>query len=239
MSRIAVEELRKVPPPVGVGPKSWFRRWFPVDEKVTVSDAELIVLLICNVITTVGLAGDISRHLLHPDQLSNDFISSWHLVLYGGVLSVGIWLGVGVLFHGPAYMRAASGTMIGFALLSLGGVCDYLWHSAFGAEAAVEALVSPPHLVVFAGLAFLLTSPVVILWHRPARRLPGTELPPARSHVGRQLIVELDVAGHVGARRVGAQGEEAPGISGALGTDDDAVRQGIADETEQDPVATQ
>ena len=35
----------------------------------------------------------------------------------------------------------------------------------------MEALVSPPHLVVFAGLACLLTSPVVILWKRPTRQL--------------------------------------------------------------------
>ncbi|MGN6695758.1 MAG: hypothetical protein ACTHN0_16400, partial [Aquihabitans sp.] len=35
----------------------------------------------------------------------------------------------------------------------------------------VEALVSPPHLTVFAGLTFLLASPVVVLWRRPARRI--------------------------------------------------------------------
>jgi hypothetical protein len=92
-------------------------------------------------------------------------------VLYGGVLSVGLWLGIGAIRRGPAFIMAASNTAIGFALLSLGGVCDAAWHKAFGTEAAVEALVSPAHLVVFCGLTFLLTSPVVVLWKRPARRL--------------------------------------------------------------------
>jgi len=152
---------------------AWLQRLLPFDGRIAVTDAELAVLVICNLITTVGLAGDISRHLLHPEQLNsgNDFLSGWHLVLYGGVASVGLWLGVGALRRGRAYVRAASATAVGFGLLTLGGLCDAAWHKAFGTEALVEALVSPPHLVVFAGLVFLLASPIVVLWHRPERRL--------------------------------------------------------------------
>lgn len=156
---------------VGVTPTSWLRRLVPADGAVAVTDAELLVLIACNLLTTVGLAGDIARHLLHPDRLGNDFISGWHLVLYGGVASVGVWLGVGAVRRGPAFVLSAGTTALGFGLLSLGGLCDAAWHAVYGTEAAVEALVSPPHLVVFAGLAFLLASPVVVLWRRPARRL--------------------------------------------------------------------
>jgi hypothetical protein len=155
------------------GLTAWFHRTLPHDERVTVRDGELLVLIVCTLVTTVGLAGDISRHLLDPASLAkgNDFLSGWHLVLYGGVFSVGLWLGLGAIRRGPAYVRAAPATAIGFATLSVGAVCDAAWHKVFGTEAQVEALVSPPHLVVFAGLVFLLSSPVVILWKRPDRRL--------------------------------------------------------------------
>jgi len=141
------------------------------DDHVDINDLELVVLIACNVLTTVGLAGDIARHLQNPDNLSGDFLSGWHLVLYGGVTTVALWLGVGALRHGPAFVWSAGTTTIGFLLLAFGGVFDSIWHAQFGTEANVEALVSPPHLTVFAGLAFLLASPVVVLWRRPARRL--------------------------------------------------------------------
>lgn len=141
------------------------------DHSIHISDGELIVLIACNLLTTVGLAGDIARHLQNPDDLQGDFLSSWHLVLYGGVTTVAIWLGVGALRHGPGFIWAAGTTSTGFALLAVGGVLDAAWHAQFGVEANVEALVSPPHLTVFAGLTCLLTSPIVVLWRRPARRL--------------------------------------------------------------------
>ena len=139
--------------------------------QVDISDAELLVLIACNVLTTVGLAGDIARHLQHPDNLQGDFLSGWHLVLYGGVTTVALWLGIGALRHGPGFVFSAGTTTVGFLLLAFGGVFDSIWHAQFGTEANVEALVSPPHLTVYAGLSFLLASPVVVLWRRPARRL--------------------------------------------------------------------
>ncbi|HWJ60767.1 MAG TPA: hypothetical protein VNS19_02270 [Acidimicrobiales bacterium] len=141
------------------------------DGHVDISDLELVVLIACNVLTTVGLTGDIARHLQNPGDLSGDFLSGWHLVLYGGVTTVALWLGVGALRHGPAFVWSAGTTTIGFLLLAFGGVFDSVWHAQFGTEANVEALVSPPHLTVFAGLSFLLASPVVVLWRREARRL--------------------------------------------------------------------
>jgi len=140
-------------------------------DEIAISDAALLVLIVCNLITTVGLTGDIARHLQNPGDLTGDFLSGWHLVLYGGVTAVGLWLGIGALRHGPAFVVAAGCTTIGFLLLAIGGFVDALWHARFGTEANVEALVSPPHLTVFAGLAFLLASPIVVLWGRPARRL--------------------------------------------------------------------
>ncbi|WP_426573114.1 hypothetical protein [Aquihabitans sp. McL0605] len=141
------------------------------DHSVQITDGELVVLMACNLVTTVGLSGDISRHFQNIGNLNGDFLSGWHLVLYGGVTAVALWLGVGALRRGPAFVTSAGTTTVGFLILAFGGVADAAWHARFGTEANIEALVSPPHLMVFAGLTFLLSSPIVVLWRRPARRL--------------------------------------------------------------------
>ena len=144
--------------------------YLPRPDGPKVTDGEIAVFIVCVLVTTVGLAGDIARHLQNPGSLENDFLSGWHLVLYGGVASVGAFIGLGAIRRGPAYVGAVGSGAIGFLLLGAGGVADATWHEVFGAEAAVEALVSPPHLLVFAGLSFLLTAPVVVLWQRPGFR---------------------------------------------------------------------
>ncbi len=152
--------------------RTGWRRLLPeADDVPAVTDGEIAVFIVCVLVTTIGLAGDIARHLQQPQSLENDFLSGWHLVLYGGVASVGAFIGVGAVRRGLGYLSSVATGVIGFALLSFGGAFDAGWHEVFGTEAAVEALVSPPHLVVFAGLAFLLTAPIVVLWKRPARRL--------------------------------------------------------------------
>lgn len=150
--------------------RAW-RAFLPSPDGPKVTDGEVAVFILCVLVTTIGLTGDIARHLQHPESLENDFVSGWHLVLYGGVASVGAFIGIGAVRRGPGFVGAVATGVIGFALLSLGGVADAAWHAAFGTEVAVEALVSPPHLVVFAGLAFLLTAPIVVLWKRPVVRL--------------------------------------------------------------------
>jgi hypothetical protein len=176
---------------VAVGPRQRVRQVLDGAD-VAISDAALLVLLACNLVTTVGLAGDIARHLQEPDNLEGDFLSSWHLVLYGGVTAVGVWLGLGAIRHGPGFLRSAGCTTIGFALLGAGGVIDAIWHAVFGTEANVEALVSPPHLLVFAGLAFLLTSPIVVVWRRPEQRIgPAASLIVLSSMVTAVLVTSL------------------------------------------------
>lgn len=144
--------------------------YLPGPNSPKVTDGEIAVFIVCVLVTTVGLAGDIARHLQNPGSLENDFLSGWHLVLYGGVASVGAFIGLGAIRRGPSYVGSVGTGAIGFILLGLGGAADATWHEVFGAEAAVEALVSPPHLLVFAGLSFLLTAPVVVLWQRPGFR---------------------------------------------------------------------
>ena len=144
------------PDPLRWAPSGW-RQFLPPPRRVEVTDGELALLIVCTAITTIGLAGDIARHLQNPGDLEGDFLSGWHLVLYGGVASVGIWIAAGALRRGSAFVGSVPTTTIGFMVLSAGGLIDALWHERFGTEKAVEALVSPPHLVVFTGLVLLLS----------------------------------------------------------------------------------
>lgn len=127
-----------------------------------VSPAWLLALMAGNTVAAVGLFGDIARHVsLGFLNVENDFLSSWHLVLYGGVMVVGLVLGLYSVVHGPrASLTRLKGACGGLAALTLGGLTDALWHEAFGIEASFQALVSPPHLVVFAGLVLLMVAPI-------------------------------------------------------------------------------
>ncbi|HEY4378658.1 MAG TPA: hypothetical protein VGM93_15930 [Acidimicrobiales bacterium] len=158
----------------------------------------LLLLVVLNTVTTVGLVGDIQRHVQNQSLTGKDFLSSWHLVLYGGVLGVGIWLGLVAYWLGPPVLRGeARFAMIGFLGLSVGGACDAAWHSAFGAERAVEALVSPPHLLVFAALSMLLVSPLAALWRRPGSRLGVVDSACAAISVVSALLVASLFTGYL------------------------------------------
>lgn len=152
------------------GPVTGWQRYRVRADGPPVTDGEMAALIVANLVTTIGLAGDIASHLVNP-ALEEDFLAGWHLVLYGGVALVGAWLGVGAIRRGPAFVWSLPTTLIGFVLLTIGGATDAVWHEVFGVEVAVEALVSPPHLVILTGLVFLLSSPLVVLWKRPARHL--------------------------------------------------------------------
>jgi hypothetical protein len=62
----------------------------------------------------------------------------------------------------PGYDLSLIGTLVFF----LGGVLDMLWHSVFGIEADVEALLSPSHLVLALGSTLMLTGPLRAAWRR-------------------------------------------------------------------------
>ncbi|HEV7720556.1 MAG TPA: hypothetical protein VGO60_04705 [Iamia sp.] len=152
----------------------------PLLERLTAPDGRmprqvqpgwLVALMVADTVAAVGLFGDIARHvsLGFAVDTESDFLSSWHLVLYGGVAGVALVLGAFAVAHGPrapvVLLRRASG---GLAALTLGGIVDAVWHEAFGIEASFGALVSPPHLVVFAGLVLLMIAPIGVVADGPS-----------------------------------------------------------------------
>jgi hypothetical protein len=121
-----------------------------------------LALMVANTVAAVGLFADIARHVSLATTLTgDDFLSGWHLVLYGGVAGVAAILGAYALARGPAALFAdLRSACAGVAVLSVGGLLDAAWHDALGVEAELEALVSPPHLVILVGLVLLMVTPI-------------------------------------------------------------------------------
>lgn len=98
----------------------------------------------------------------HTADKPETFFTPWHGLLYSGFLTGMAWTiaedlrlrrrGVSV-----APDRVAT---IGFAAFALGGVADMAWHSVFGIEQGVEALLSPSHLVLMAAGLLMVTQPL-------------------------------------------------------------------------------
>jgi hypothetical protein len=159
-----------------------------------VTPAWLFALMVANTVAAVGLFGDIARHVSIEAVLDgDDFLSGWHLVLYGGVAGVAFVLGAYALVHGPraplALLPAASA---GLATLTAGGIVDSIWHEVYGVEAAFEALVSPPHLIILAGLVLLMVAPIGAVSDGPSAPLnPLRSLVLALSVTSLLLVVSL------------------------------------------------
>lgn len=127
---------------------------------------------------TVGLFLDGYFHQ-NLDSDGESFVTPWHAMFYAGFTASALWLGAMARRRSPgpvdwrltALPPGYDGARVGLALFALGGAGDALWHSAFGVERGIDALLSPTHLLLFAGLLLILTAPV-----RAARALP--ERPP-------------------------------------------------------------
>ena len=107
------------------------------------------------------------------------FFTPWHGVLYSGFLALAALLAGTFARHlaaGQAWRQAMPAgyelSLAGVGLFFLGGVGDMLWHSLFGIEVNVEALLSPTHLLLAVGGGFMVTGPVRAAWARAEAR-PG------------------------------------------------------------------
>jgi hypothetical protein len=108
---------------------------------------------------------DGSAHFNVPELES--FFTPWHGALYAGFAAMAAWVAL-LAWQGrragtppfawpPRGYRAAA---VGVMMFGLGGIADLAWHEAFGVEVAVDALVSPSHLLLGAGGLLILTSPL-------------------------------------------------------------------------------
>jgi hypothetical protein len=119
------------------------------------------------------------RHLARLET----FFTPWHAILYSGMFAILIFLGVNALRnqargHEPDRMLPTGYglSLVGCALFGIGGVIDMFWHLRFGIEVSLQALVSPPHLLLMLALGLIVTGPLRAAWRRPGTRAPWTAI---------------------------------------------------------------
>ena len=100
-------------------------------------------------------------------KVDESFFTPWHFILYGTMALNGLLLlGMGLrgLTRGVAakdalpygYWTSAVGVIIFIA----GGGLDLVWHTLFGVEVSLDALVSPTHLILALGAALVFSGPI-------------------------------------------------------------------------------
>ena len=106
-------------------------------------------------------------------QSIETFFTPWHAVLYSGFGAVGALTAVAILRNREAGYRGLDAvppgylvSAVGIVIYALGGVGDLIWHTVFGIESRVEALLSPSHLTLLVGAALFRIGPLRAAWLR-------------------------------------------------------------------------
>lgn len=153
---------RQVRPPASVASNTGRHVTTPREDLVTVVLASLLI---------GGSLADAWAHSNLAAELET-FFTPWHGLLYGGYAATAawtIWLGFRRRGESPRWWR--DGWPAGYALGALGavgflaaGVADMLWHTIFGVEVSLDAVLSPTHLLLVVAGTLLVTSPLRSWW---------------------------------------------------------------------------
>ncbi|NOV01220.1 hypothetical protein [Paenibacillus planticolens] len=123
-----------------------------------------VVTMVMGIWLIVGLFID---GFAHNHGAVETFFTPWHAILYSGYLACAIWIFV-ITYQNKRARQATwaesipAGYKLGVAgviVFFIGGLGDMLWHTIFGIEKNIEALLSPTHLVLLTGALMILTSP--------------------------------------------------------------------------------
>ena len=117
-----------------------------------------------------GLYLDGWAHNNIPEQIDS-FFTPWHLVLYSGYAVSAAILGVAYILNvrkGYSWLQALPAaymtSLLGAVIFAVAGNLDFIWHSLFGFEEDVEALVSPSHLSLAVGGVMMMSGPLRAAW---------------------------------------------------------------------------
>ena len=133
---------------------------------VSATDREHLVTVLCGLWMTVGLFLDGYFHQ-NLDGSTESFLTPWHAVFYAGFTASALWIASmsrrrdgGTFDWRLRFLPSGyDGARIGLALFAVGAIGDAAWHTAFGVERGIDALLSPTHVLLFAGLVLILTAP--------------------------------------------------------------------------------
>ncbi len=109
-------------------------------------------------------------------KVDQSFFTAWHAVLYGAFGLLALWT-LGTLARNvrrgyawrSALPRGYGWSGLGVAVFTLGGPADLVWHTLFGIEETVDALLSPSHLLLALGGLLIVAGPLRAAWQRPVR----------------------------------------------------------------------
>jgi len=142
----------------------------------------------------VGLFLDGWAH--HELPQLETFFTPWHAVLYAGLGATAAWITLQAVrgYRSGRRGRAAIPSGYGLGLLGAGlfgvaGLSDLAWHTAFGIEEDLAALLSPPHLVLGFAAGLMVTSPIRAAW----RSTPDEGKPPLRDFLPVLLSLTLTI----------------------------------------------
>jgi TolB protein len=113
-------------------------------------------------------------------RVDDTFFTPWHAILYAGAASFAVVLAGLAIFGSPRGVPVRDAlpgpyrlSLVGVLLFGVGGVLDLAWHTAFGFEVDVEALLSPTHLLLATSGLLMLSGPIrsaaARLWMEPER----------------------------------------------------------------------
>ena len=112
-----------------------------------------------------GLALDGWAHRHQPEL--ETFFTPWHAVFYSGFTAAVTTVAVMVIRRRATTDSLRSAipagyelTVVGFALFAVGGIGDGIWHTIFGIESTIDALLSPTHLLMLAGMSIAIAAPI-------------------------------------------------------------------------------
>jgi hypothetical protein len=149
----------------------------PADQRVgTIGLATPTEDLVSVIFAACIIGGAASDGWAHSNRLSQiqqeGFFTPWHAVLYTGFAASAAW----TFFL--AYRRRdraprwwLDGWPTGYRLGAIGvvtflfaGLADMIWHTVFGVESTIDALMSPSHILLAVGTVLLTTSAMRSWW---------------------------------------------------------------------------
>jgi hypothetical protein len=134
-----------------------------------------------SVLALVLMAGVIQDGWAHGHGLvDQSFLTPWHAILYGTMALNGIVLGTiairNIMRGYPARYALPFGywtSLTGVILFALGGAFDLWWHTRYGIESDINALISPSHVWLALAGALVFSGPLISITARYGSRSAG------------------------------------------------------------------
>ncbi len=159
------------------------------EHSATATRGEEFVYMFFVTWTLIGLCLDGWAHRSQPEL--ETFFTPWHAVFYTGFIGAAAWLAFIVIRRRPHTTDLRSSipdgyelAVVGLGVFALGGVGDAVWHTIFGVETSLDALLSPTHLVMLISMLGGATAPIRSAWR-------SSESPLAPAGLGQFLPVAL------------------------------------------------